>query len=286
MIRHRRQPSTGQDVLDPRGLVAAAVALGVAELVAGLNRAWRSPVLDVGDRVIDAAPPFVKEFAIDTFGTNDKPALLIGIGVFLAVYAAMVGVVALRHRFVVGVVGIGLFGVIGVVGGGQSARRRTVARRAAQRDRRSGRDRRAWWLVDRSVRAPVAQRQPRRATRSARTGAQFLHRSGALLGGLAVGAAAARRASAAGSGRRFTAAESRAGVALPRAGRAARRAAAGRQVDVAGHDAVRHAERPTSTGSTPPSPRRRCRRTTTRCASRAWSTTSSSCPTTTCCAAR
>ena len=69
------------------GLVAAGVALAVAELVAGLNRAWRSPVLDVGDRVIDAAPPWVKEFAIDTFGTNDKPALLIGIGAVLAVYA-------------------------------------------------------------------------------------------------------------------------------------------------------------------------------------------------------
>ena len=74
------------------GLVAAAVALAVAELLAGLNRSWRSPVLDVGDRVIDAAPPFVKEFAIDTFGTNDKPALLIGIAVFLGLYAAAVGV--------------------------------------------------------------------------------------------------------------------------------------------------------------------------------------------------
>ena len=96
------------------GLVTAGVALAGAELLAGLERTWRSPVLDVGDRLIDAAPPFVKEFAIDTFGTNDKPALLIGIGAFLAVYAAIVGVVALRHRLVLGVVGIGLFGVIGV----------------------------------------------------------------------------------------------------------------------------------------------------------------------------
>jgi hypothetical protein len=96
------------------GLVAAGVALGVAELLAGLDRTWRSPVLDVGDRLIDAAPPFVKEFAIETFGTNDKPALLVGIGVFLALYAAVVGIVALRHRLVLGVVGIALFGVIGV----------------------------------------------------------------------------------------------------------------------------------------------------------------------------
>ena len=107
-----RRPSRTFSIL--AGLVAAAVALGVAELLAGLNRAWRSPVLDVGDRLIDAAPAFVKEFAIDTFGTNDKPALLVGIGVFLAVYAAVVGIVALRHRLVLGIVGIGLFGVIGV----------------------------------------------------------------------------------------------------------------------------------------------------------------------------
>ena len=95
------------------GLVAAAVALAVAELLAGLNRSWRSPVLDVGDRVIDAAPPFVKEFAIDTFGTNDKPALLIGIAVFLGLYAAAVGVVALRRNFYAGVAGIAVFGAIG-----------------------------------------------------------------------------------------------------------------------------------------------------------------------------
>ena len=70
-------------------------------------------MLDVGDRVIDAAPPFVKEFAIDTFGTNDKPALLIGIGALLMLYAGIVGLIALRRHFAVGVVGVGLFGVIG-----------------------------------------------------------------------------------------------------------------------------------------------------------------------------
>lgn len=53
------------------GLVAAVLALGVAELVAGLRREWRTPVVDVGDRVIDNVPPFVKDFAIETFGTND-----------------------------------------------------------------------------------------------------------------------------------------------------------------------------------------------------------------------
>lgn len=95
------------------GLVAAVVALGVAELVAGLKRTWRSPVLDVGDRVVDRVPPFVKDFAIERFGTNDKLALLVGIGVVLGVYAAIVGAVAFRRRIAIGVVGIAVFGLIG-----------------------------------------------------------------------------------------------------------------------------------------------------------------------------
>ena len=132
------------------GLISALVALGVAELIAGFNRSWRSPVLDVGDRVIDAAPPWLKEFAIDRFGTNDKPALLIGIGALLAVYAAVIGFFALRRAFVVGVVGIALFGVDRRLGVAQPARRSAVACRPAERDRRRRRHRRAL------VAAPVA----------------------------------------------------------------------------------------------------------------------------------
>jgi DMSO/TMAO reductase YedYZ molybdopterin-dependent catalytic subunit len=97
------------------GIVAALVALGVAELIAGIRQPWRSPVIDVGDRVIDNVPPFVKDFAIETFGTNDKPALLVGIGVTLLVYAAIIGALSFRRRIEIGVVGIGLFGVIGAL---------------------------------------------------------------------------------------------------------------------------------------------------------------------------
>ncbi len=95
------------------GLVAAIVALGAAELVAGLKRSWKGPILDVGDRVIDRVPVFLKDFAIETFGTNDKPALLIGIGVFLAIYAAIIGAIAFRRNIWIGVIGIGVFGLIG-----------------------------------------------------------------------------------------------------------------------------------------------------------------------------
>jgi hypothetical protein len=85
------------------GLAAAALGLGAAEIVAALADAGprdslQSPVLDVGDRVVDGVPNAVKELAIDWFGTNDKVALLAGIGIVLAVYAALVGVAALGRR--------------------------------------------------------------------------------------------------------------------------------------------------------------------------------------------
>ena len=95
------------------GLIAAIVALGAAELVAGLRREWKGPILDVGDRVIDRVPVFLKDFAIETFGTNDKPALLIGIGAFLAIYAAVIGAIAFRRNIWIGVIGIAAFGLIG-----------------------------------------------------------------------------------------------------------------------------------------------------------------------------
>ena len=95
------------------GLVTAVVALGVAELVTAISSTFRSPVIDVGDRVVDLVPPAVKDLAIDWFGTADKIALLVGIAVVLAIYAAAVGVVAVRGHLRAGLVGTVLFGVVG-----------------------------------------------------------------------------------------------------------------------------------------------------------------------------
>jgi DMSO/TMAO reductase YedYZ molybdopterin-dependent catalytic subunit len=97
------------------GLVIGAFGLAVAELVASLSQQLRSPVLDVGDRVVDRVPTPLKDLAIDWFGTNDKIALLAGIGVMLAVYAALVGVVAFYKNKTAGLVGIALFGVVGSI---------------------------------------------------------------------------------------------------------------------------------------------------------------------------
>ena len=96
------------------GLVATALALGVAELVAAVGRSLRSPVVDVGSRVIDGAPRWLKDFAISTFGTNDKVALIVGIVVALVAYAILIGILATRRRWI-GPVGVGLFVVVGVL---------------------------------------------------------------------------------------------------------------------------------------------------------------------------
>src|SRR6201990_1756916 len=79
------------------GVLAAAVAIGVAQLVAGLTAPASSPVLAVGQAAIDLTPLPVKNFAISTFGTADKTVLLGGILVVLALYAAVVGIVAVRR---------------------------------------------------------------------------------------------------------------------------------------------------------------------------------------------
>ncbi len=93
-------------------MLAAAVALGVGELVAGVIGPQSSPVVAVGDTVITLTPEPVKQFAIATFGDKDKIVLVVGTLVLVAGAAAVLGVVALRRRRG-GAVGIALFGALG-----------------------------------------------------------------------------------------------------------------------------------------------------------------------------
>jgi DMSO/TMAO reductase YedYZ molybdopterin-dependent catalytic subunit len=95
------------------GVVAAAVALGVAELVAVFTGERSAPLVAVGGVVVDSVPGPVKTFAVSVFGTHDKQALLTGTTIVLALFAAGIGAVAVR-RPPLGLVGIGLFGVIGM----------------------------------------------------------------------------------------------------------------------------------------------------------------------------
>jgi DMSO/TMAO reductase YedYZ molybdopterin-dependent catalytic subunit len=93
------------------GVVAAALALGVAELVAGALGRAVSPALVVGGAAVDRTPRFLKEFAIRTFGEHDKQVLLSGVFAVIVLVAAAVGVIAVRYRRV----GAGLAAMLGLV---------------------------------------------------------------------------------------------------------------------------------------------------------------------------
>ena len=95
------------------GLLAAATALGVGQLVAGLTGANGSPVVAVGQLQIDFTPPWLKNFAINEFGSDDKLALVSGILVVLGIFAAVIGVAATR-RLSYGMAGLLVFAAIGL----------------------------------------------------------------------------------------------------------------------------------------------------------------------------
>ena len=95
------------------GLITAFVAIGVAQLVAGITGPQGSPVVAVGGAAIDSAPTPVKNFAISAFGSHDKTVLVAGILVVLAVFAALIGVAALR-RLAYGLAGLAVFTLIGL----------------------------------------------------------------------------------------------------------------------------------------------------------------------------
>jgi DMSO/TMAO reductase YedYZ molybdopterin-dependent catalytic subunit len=95
------------------GVLAAGTALGVGQFVAGLTGASGSPVVAVGELQIDFTPPWLKNFAISTFGPDDKLALITGIVVVLAAFAAVIGAAATR-RMAYGMAGLAVFGAVGL----------------------------------------------------------------------------------------------------------------------------------------------------------------------------
>jgi hypothetical protein len=79
------------------GVASAAVALGVAEVVAVLTGPLSAPLLAVGGVVVDNVPGPVKDFGVQVFGVHDKTALITGTALLLAAYA-FVGWSASRPR--------------------------------------------------------------------------------------------------------------------------------------------------------------------------------------------
>ncbi|HEY6696698.1 MAG TPA: molybdopterin-dependent oxidoreductase [Acidimicrobiales bacterium] len=106
--------TAGAPVAALAGLVSAGVALSAGELIAGIDDGLASPVEAVAGEVINRVPRSVERFAIETFGTNDKLALVVGILAFSAVLGIVLGVVS-RRRPRVGTLGLAAFAAVGVL---------------------------------------------------------------------------------------------------------------------------------------------------------------------------
>jgi Oxidoreductase molybdopterin binding domain len=79
------------------GVLGAGAALAAGDLVAAFIDPDSSPFLAVGNSAIDLTPLPLKDFAVRTFGTNDKLVLLSGMGAFLLAVAAIAGALSRRR---------------------------------------------------------------------------------------------------------------------------------------------------------------------------------------------
>nr|WP_255430211.1 molybdopterin-dependent oxidoreductase [Streptomonospora sp. PA3] len=82
------------------GLIAAGAALGAAEVLGALIRPQATPLIAVGQAVIDLTPQGLREFAISAVGEADRPLLVAGTAVLLALFAAGIGAEALRRPWI------------------------------------------------------------------------------------------------------------------------------------------------------------------------------------------
>lgn len=75
------------------GIVAAGLALGVAELVAAFTGPDSAPPNALGSTVIDHTPDGLREWVIHTFGTNDKTLLFACMALVAVLVAGFIGAV-------------------------------------------------------------------------------------------------------------------------------------------------------------------------------------------------
>ena len=94
------------------GVVAAAGGMASAELVTGALSLRTSPLISVGEWVIELTPGAVAEFFIRLVGQADKPLLVSGVVLALLGFGALAGVLGARRR----AAGMGLLAVLGAVG--------------------------------------------------------------------------------------------------------------------------------------------------------------------------
>jgi sulfite oxidase len=110
----RRDPDRSPAWTAPvAGFVAAGAAVAVGQLFAALVDVT-APLDAVGSEFIDHTPKWLKNLAVEWFGTNDKLALRVGMVATIGLLSLVVGLVA-RRRPLLGVAAIDLFGVVGAI---------------------------------------------------------------------------------------------------------------------------------------------------------------------------
>ncbi|MET0820490.1 MAG: molybdopterin-dependent oxidoreductase, partial [Aeromicrobium sp.] len=207
------------------GFLAAASGVAVGTAVAAPLQGVPSPIESVGNRAIDYAPPFLKEFAVKQFGTADKPVLIGGVIATLALVAIVAGIVGRRRPRVA-------LAVVAVLGG--------IAIVAAAIDRTSTASR-ALTLVPSVVTLLVSLGSMlvllanlRARERAAADHPLGLGRRGFLKASLGVTALVVIGGAVGQVFGNAAAAASRAGIRLPRPAKPASAVPAGAQVDVEG----------------------------------------------------
>ncbi len=80
------------------GGIAGVAGVLAGEAVAALLTGVTGPVLAVGNRAVDWAPRPAKEFAIETFGTADKPVLIGSVLAVVGILALFTGWLGTRRR--------------------------------------------------------------------------------------------------------------------------------------------------------------------------------------------
>ncbi|WP_327109930.1 molybdopterin-dependent oxidoreductase [Nocardia sp. NBC_01730] len=105
------------------GIVSAGLTLGVAELVAAFADARSAPLNALGSVVVDHTSDSLREWAIDTFGTDDKSALYLIMGVVALVVAGLAGVIERPSR----ATGSWLLAAFGVIAAAAAVARTSVS---------------------------------------------------------------------------------------------------------------------------------------------------------------
>jgi len=98
------------------GIVAAALMFGTAQFLSAFFAPLSSPLAAVGAWFIDITPAWLKDLAIGLFGTADKIALGVSIGIVALAGAAGIGILARRSlraaSVLVVLIGVGLMAAV------------------------------------------------------------------------------------------------------------------------------------------------------------------------------